>query len=93
MSTTGASAHGAFDFYVDAMYKWDSADEEALGKNLVQDGVLSVLALVTANTGDHTQIALVENTNFFVAYRTGNDSIVWITDQSTYSATALIAYQ
>lgn len=93
LSTAGAAAHGAFDFYVDAMRKWDSADEEALGYALVQDGVLSVLALTTANTGDHTQIALVENTNFFVAYRTGNDSLVWITDQSTYSHTALIAYQ
>jgi hypothetical protein len=93
MTSQGATNLGAVNVYIDAMYKWDSADEETVGHDLVQDGVLSVLTVVDADGNAHTQARLTEYTDYFIHYQSGNDAIVTITDQSTKSGTALVAYQ
>jgi len=97
LTTQGALKYGvstgeAVNLYLDAMYKWDADNEEALGVSIVQDGVLGILTLVDANTGTHGQASLTEYTDFFTHYETGADFIVTVSDQSTKSGTALIAY-
>ena len=92
LTSQGETALGAFDLYLDAMYKWDASDEIALGTAIIQDGVLSALGVKTAQDQANTMVALTEGTDYFVHYQTGNDAIVTITDQSTYSGLALVAY-
>ena len=92
LSTQGATNLGAFSVWLDGMMKWDAADEEALGADIAEGGVKAVLTLTTANTGDHTQVALTEWTDYFVNYQTGNDVIVTMTDQSAKSGIALVGY-
>ncbi|MEM5787382.1 MAG: hypothetical protein AAGU11_08695, partial [Syntrophobacteraceae bacterium] len=95
LSAAGAAkaATGAFDVYLDSWYKWDATEEEALGVNLVQDGVLSVVAVATLAASANTPTDLVEGTDFFVHYETGNDFLVWISNQSAASTVAMVAYQ
>jgi hypothetical protein len=93
MTTQGATNLGAVNIYIDVMYKWDAADEEGLGHNLVTDGVLSVLTVATAAGSANTQALLTEGTDYLVNYQSGNDVLVPITDQSAKSGMALIAYQ
>ena len=95
LSTAGATkaAAGAFSLYLDGAYKWDATEEKALGVAIQQDGVLGVTRLVV--TGAVTGLdgaSAVEGTDFFVAYRTGSDSLVIITDQSASVLTTLVAY-
>jgi len=85
MSAQGEAALGAFNMYLDIMYVWDSADEEALGVDIQQDGVLSVV-----DQADGTNLA--ELTNYIVHYETGVDFIVWITDESAAYNLVLVAY-
>ena len=42
-----AAGLGAFNVWLDGMYKWDEADEEVLGVDIPYDGVLSVVAVLT----------------------------------------------
>lgn len=95
LSTAGATGLGAFNFWIDGMFKWDAADEETVGQNLVQDGVLSVLTNVNADAGtqSHEKAKLAEGTDYFIHYQTGNDAIVIMTDQSTKDGIALVAFQ
>ena len=85
LSAGGAAAQGAFDLYVDIGYVWDSADEEALGVAIQQDGILGVI-----NT--ETGAQLVELTDYLVHYESGRDFIVYITDQSSADIAVLAAY-
>lgn len=91
LSTAGA-ALGAFDLYLDGGWKWDNTEEVALGVDLLdrQRSVENYLTITTANTGTHGMTAITEDTDFFVAYRNGNDSLVTITDQSGKSALILV---
>lgn len=95
LSTAGAAGLGAFNIYLDGMWKWDASDELALGQNLIADGVLKVLTWVKADGGTqaHDMAALTENTDWFPNYQTGNDVIVQVTDQSTKTGIGLVAYQ
>lgn len=90
LSTAGA-ALGAFDLYLDGAWKWDNTEEVALGVDLLdrQKSVENVFTLTTANTGTHDFVSLTEDTDFFVASRSGNDSLVTISDQSGKSALIL----
>lgn len=82
----------AINIYVDGMWKWDADNEEALSTAIVQDGVLFVWTVKTDTAQANTQVVLTENTDFFLHYESGNDFIVTVTDQSTYSGMALVAY-
>ena len=93
MSTAGATNLGEVSVYMDAMFGWAPADEEALGKNLMTDGVSSVMTVLTAQGGANTILLLTQYTDYFVNYQAGNDVTVTITDQSTYSGIAMISYQ
>ena len=85
----GASNLSSPDIYIDELFYWDSADEEALGQSIVDHGVIGVLANATAGGG----IAiLAEYTDYMVHYESGNDFIVWISDQSANDAAAFVAY-
>lgn len=92
LSTAGAAGLGAFNFWIDDMFKWDGAEEESLGYDIPMDGVLSVFgtATATANTGTHTSTVLTEGTDYFVHYQSGSDAVIAITDQSAQSGLALI---
>lgn len=92
LTSGGATAFGAFDVYLDGMYKWDADDEEALSTAILQDGVLSVMGLATAQDQANTQIAQALYTDYFIHYEDGNDFIVWITDESATSNVALVSY-
>ncbi len=87
-----AAGHGAFEVRIDGMMKWDLDNEEALSTAILNDGVISVLSVVTHENQPNTQSVPVEWTDYFVHYETGNDAIVWMTDQSASSAVALVAY-
>lgn len=92
-NVSAMSNPNAFSVYLDYVYKWDAATEESFGIDLVGEGaVLWCQALVDANTGVHTLAFLAENTDYFVAWRSGNDAIVVITDQSTKSGLCVAAY-
>lgn len=82
----------AFNIYIDAMYKWDSADEETLGRDVVTDGVMAVNTLIDADNNVHRMVRLTEWTDYFIHYQS-TDAIVIISDQSTKSGIALIAYE
>lgn len=86
------AAANPFSLYADNMYKWDSANEEDLGTDILQDGVLSVLSMTTDPNLPSTTSDLIENTDYFVDYRSGDDSLVWTLDMSAASATSLVAY-
>lgn len=93
LTSAGATALGAFSVYVDGVWKWDADDEEALGLNIVQDGVLSVINIATAAGSANTAAAEVDGTDFFVHYESGNDFLVTVSDQSGNSGLALVAHQ
>jgi len=73
------------NIYFDELFYWDSADEDALGTAILRDGVLSI---VDAESG----ATLVEYTDFIVHEESGNDFVVWITDQSAADVVVLLAY-
>jgi len=79
LSAAGAAkaAAGAFDVYFDFIVKWDVAEEEALGVQIPYDGVLSLL-VVDATDAGATTATLVEYTDYFSHYQSGNDAIVII---------------
>jgi len=86
MSTQGATALGAFNMFLDIMYVWDDADEEALGVAIQQDGILGVV-----DPADGTN--LVELTDYLIHYEAAAvDFLVWISDQSAAYPIILVAY-
>jgi hypothetical protein len=95
LSAAGATkaAAGAFDVNVDFMMKWDDTEEEETGSGIIQDGVLSVVAVATAAGSPNTTTNLAEGTDYFVKYTASNEKIVWITDQSAVSTFALLALE
>jgi len=95
LSAAGASkaAAAAFNCYFDGAWKWDAVDEEALGVNLLERGVVGVIVVATAAGSGNTPSMLVEDTGYFVHYESGNDFIVTITDQSAASGLVVAAYQ
>ena len=93
ITTAGAAAHGAIDIYVDSVVTWDVACESALGQTLVDNGVLDVFGVLTAAGSNNTFVALAEWTAYFTHYEDGVDFIVDITNNSTYTALAFLAYQ
>ena len=97
LTAQGALVYGVatgvgVNVYLDAMYKWDASDENALGSAIVQDGVISLMSIATAASSVNTPSVLTEYTDYFVHYETGNDFIVTISDQSANSGVALVAY-
>jgi hypothetical protein len=81
-----AGTGGAWSLYTDHGVKWLTADSDTLGVAVIQDGVLSV-----ANTT--AGVTLTEWTDYFVRYISGNDAIVYMTNQSgATSVVALVAY-
>lgn len=97
LSSAGATAHGAFNTWVDGMYKWDAADELAVGADLIDQpgAVRSFLLVVKADAGTtaHTITAATEDTDFFVHTEAGNDFLVPITNLSTYTGFALVYHE
>lgn len=97
LSSAGATAHAAFDTYIDGVWKWDSADELALGVDVLdQPGAIrSILTQVKADAGTqaHDMAALTEGTDFFVHRESGNDFLVQITNQSTKSGFGLVLHK
>ncbi len=93
LTSQGETNLGAFDFYVDVLYKWDADNEEALGVNIVQDGALAVITVPTLAASNNVLSVPAEHTDYFVHYETGNDFIVWITDQSAAEALAHVVFQ
>jgi hypothetical protein len=95
LSAAGAvtSAAGAFDCYFDTMWAWDATEEKALGVDILDHGVLSVMHVVDAAAGANTTALMAEQTDYIVHYEATNDFIVIVTDQSTFSGTALVAYK
>jgi len=96
LTAQGAAAFGVatgetLNVYLDAMYKWDADNEEALGSAIVQDGVLSVAKVVVAQDQVNTPVDLAEYTDYFVHYESGVDFIVTVSDQSAAAGIALIA--
>ena len=85
LSSGGATNLAACNVYFDIGYVWDAVDEEAMGVAIQQDGVLSVINTVTG-------APLAELTDYIVHYESGNDFIVYITDQSAAGVLALVAY-
>lgn len=96
LSTAGA-ALGVFNLWIDGAYKWDATEELALGVDLLDQpgSVKTVLTQVKADAGTqaHDMAALVEGTDYFVHYESGNDSIVTISDQSTKSGFGLVVHK
>ncbi len=80
------------NIWIDFAFKWAVADEEALGVDIVQDGVLGVITGPTAAGTGNTTSDLVENTDFFVNYQSG-DVLVTMTDQSANYGIAFVAKQ
>jgi len=90
MTAQGEAALGAFDLYIDGMYKWAVADEETLGANICYDGVSGGAIWGSTSAGWTTPTVLVEQTDYFTHYEDGADYVVWISDQSARSNMARI---
>ncbi len=69
---------GEFDLYIDALFKWDDADDMDLLYDIIDDGDFSVMADPTAGG---SWVAKTRYTNYFIDY-TGTDHLVFITDES-----------
>ena len=93
ITAQGEAALGAFNVYFDTGYKWDGAQEIALGVDVLTDGVMSVVTITDAQDQTNTTTNIAEYTDYFVHYETGNDFILLITDQSAESGTALVALE
>ena len=95
LSAAGAvvAAAGAFNVYMDFIVKWDGAEEESVGRAIVQDGVMSLVVIDATDTGA-TSTTLTLYTDYFVHYQSGNDAIVILSDQSGADKVglALVAY-
>lgn len=85
LTSQGASNHGAFDVYLDAMRPWDSADEETLGFSLAPDSTVVCFSIATAAGTANTPALMAEHTDYIINYQTGNDVIVSIADNSALS--------
>ena len=84
-TAAGGTALTAANVYLDGMYKWDTDTEEAISLALQTDGVLGCVKLTDGTP-------LVEYTGFFVAYRTGVDALVYITNESADVHACMFAY-
>lgn len=95
VDTTGATTLAGANVWFDFMYKWDADDEEAIGVDLIQDGVIGVVTWIAADGGSqvHDTTGKVENTDFFINYQSGNDSWVTLADLSTFTGFVLMATQ
>lgn len=92
LTAQGAAAHGAFSVWLTKMYKWDTDDEEALGVDaLCSPGAVKLNSVLAASGSANTVLKLTEGTDFFEVCRAGNDSIVTITDQSSYSGFGFVS--
>lgn len=90
----GATNLSSPNVYLDVMYKWDAADEEALGKTLVDFGVVGILTIPTAAATDNTFALPALHTDYFVNYAlTGNDNLIWMSDQSANEIIAIVAHE
>lgn len=71
---------GAFDLYIDAVWKFDDDQKITLAQQVLTEGVTSIIEDATGGVvGNWT--TMVEYTNFFVDYG-GTDYVVVITDES-----------
>jgi hypothetical protein len=85
LTTQGATNLDVFTLYVDRFAKFLTADSDTLGVAVIQDGVISV---INTETGAN----LAEGTDYFARYISGNDAIVYMTNQSAADVVALVAY-
>ena len=85
---------GAMNIYFDFMAKWDVDDETNLTKDILTDGMLSVIANPVAAATDMAWVQQTEYTDFFINYGSGaTDNLVVITDESLNSFIMNYAYQ
>lgn len=95
LSTAGAITVNAASSpicYFDYFFKWDAAEELALGIDIYEDGILSMYSVITASANITPKLE-VEGTDYFVHYETGNDFIVPITDLSADSLWGMAALE
>jgi len=85
---------GEMNIYFDFMAKWDVDDEVNLTKDILTDGMLSVIANPVAAATDMAWVQQTEYTDFFINYGSGaTDNLVVITDESLNSFIMNYAYQ
>lgn len=89
LTSQGAGNLSTPTIYIDELYYWDIDDEEALGQNITDFGVIGVMTSPTAGNGLGT---LAEWTDYIIHYQSGSDFIVWVSDQSANDNVAFIAY-
>lgn len=92
LSTAGA-ALSTITCYFDYMYKWDAAGEEALGQDILEDGILAIWANPTASATAMAVVIPVETTDYFIHYEAGNDFLVVVTDQSAQAIWGMAALE
>jgi len=80
---------GAFDLYIDAVFKWDDAEDEDITNDILDDGDVSVLVDIIAGGAWSN---LVRYTDYFIDY-SSTDHIVYVTDQSANKIVLLYAYE
>ena len=97
LSSAGATAHAAFTTYIDGVYKWDAADELALGVDVLdQPGAVRGFVVMTktdAGTTAHTPTSLTDGTDYFIHRESGNDFLVQITNQSANCGWAMVLHK
>ena len=89
LSAAGAAkalAEGGFTIYIDAVYKWEVTEEDALNVAILRDGLVNLVDSVT-------NAQLVEFTDYFVHYEAGNDFVVWISDMDSITGYGIAALQ
>jgi len=93
LSSAGATTFAAGgNCYFDGMWKWDAAEELAVGADIYEDGILSMFSVITAGAAI-TPILEVEDTDWFAHYETGNDFVIPITDLSADSLWGMAALE
>ncbi len=93
LSSAGATTFVAGgNCFFDYLWKWDAAEELAVGADVYEDGFLSMFSVITASAAI-TPILEVEGTDWFAHYEAGNDFVVPITDLSNDSLWGTVALE
>lgn len=90
LSGQGVAAGVAFDCFFDFGFLWDLADETAISRDIVVDGVVSLVTVVDAQGTANLSTNRVEGTDYIVNYQTGDDVIVNVANNSTFTAIILV---
>lgn len=90
LSGQGVAAGQAFDCFFDFGFLWDLADETAISRDVLVDGVVSLVTVVDAEGTANLMTNRVEGTDYIINYQSGDDVLVNVANNSTFTGMILV---